>query len=241
MPSAWQVLLKSLERYAEPLSVRSRLILTPMGGVVSHDGLAGSSTAESLRSSACICTKPAREWSSMATWANSQPAPSTESRRSPVTRWLGPHDAAELLGVDVQHLAGRHVLVAHDRAHRLECLQAGQAQPRQHPADGGDAAADELGDLAHRHAQPAQLLDRALQHLIQAAARAARPRAAIGQRLNALLLRSRLSHLRAVRRLTPAASAAAASPMTAIRSSNNLRPSRVNLAFLCTFTRSSSL
>ena len=72
------------------------------------------------------------------------------------------HDAAELLGVDVQHLAGRRVLVAHDRAHRIERLQARQAQPSQQAADGRDAAAHELGDAAHRHAQPAQLLDPAL-------------------------------------------------------------------------------
>jgi hypothetical protein len=42
----------------------------------------------------------------------------------------------------------------------------------------------------------------------------------------------RLSHFLAVRRLTPAASAAALSPITAIRPTNNFRPSTVNLAFL---------
>jgi len=42
----------------------------------------------------------------------------------------------------------------------------------------------------------------------------------------------RASHFLTVRRLTPAASAAAASPITRMRSINNLRPSMVNLAFL---------
>ena len=46
----------------------------------------------------------------------------------------------------------------------------------------------------------------------------------------------RNSHLRAVWRLIPAASAAGISPMTAMRSMSNLRPSKVNLAFLWLFT-----
>jgi hypothetical protein len=43
--------------------------------------------------------------------------------------------------------------------------------------------------------------------------------------------RNRLSHLLAVRRLMPAASAAALSPIAAIRWTSNWRPSIVNLAF----------
>ena len=47
----------------------------------------------------------------------------------------------------------------------------------------------------------------------------------------------RLTHLRAVRGLMPAASAAGISPMTATRWISNLRPSKVNLAFLWLFIR----
>ena len=48
-------------------------------------------------------------------------------------------------------------------------------------------------------------------------------------------------HFLAVRRLMPAASAAGISPFIAMRSINNLRPSRVVLAFLWLFIRSRPL
>lgn len=48
-----------------------------------------SAMALSLHSSAAMATRDTREWSSMATWANSQPMPRIRSRRLPVTRWPG--------------------------------------------------------------------------------------------------------------------------------------------------------
>ncbi len=50
----------------------------------------------------------------------------------------------------------------------------------------------------------------------------------------------RARHLRAVRTLMPAASAAGISPITAMRSISNLRPSKVVLAFLWLFIRGDS-
>ena len=82
----------------------------------------------------------------------------------------GPHDATELFGVDVQHLARRLMFVANNRPHRIERLQARQAEARQQPPHCRDAAAHELGNAPHRHAQPTQLLDRSLQRIVYDAA-----------------------------------------------------------------------
>jgi hypothetical protein len=98
------------------------------------------------------------------------------------------NNATELLGVQVQHLAGRSVFVAHKSSNRLERLQARQAQPSQPAADRRDATADELGDAPHGHTQPPQLLDRTQQRLVNAASGVARARAAIGQAAQTLLL-----------------------------------------------------
>src|SRR3970282_2060145 len=46
-----------------------------------------------------------------------------------------PVEAAELLDVDVDHLAGRFALVANDRRGRLQILDPAQAQSPQNPAD----------------------------------------------------------------------------------------------------------
>jgi hypothetical protein len=56
----------------------------------------------------------------------------------------GPLDATKLLGADVQHVARRFVLVAHDWLGRIEMAQQGQARTREHPADSA------LGDPERR-------------------------------------------------------------------------------------------
>jgi hypothetical protein len=62
--------------------------------------------------------KAKRAWSSMATNSISQPAPSTESRRLPLTRWLGRsmrgRDGAESLFGDLaNHLVSTRSSVWH--------------------------------------------------------------------------------------------------------------------------------
>jgi hypothetical protein len=148
----------------------------------------------------------------------------------------GLHDAPELLGVDVQQLAGRLSLVANDGRNGVERLQAGQPQACEQATDRGHAAPDDGGDAAHGHARAAQLLDALVQCGVQVRARRA------GRELRSCKpctppSRKRLSHLRAVRGLMPAASAAGISPIPAMRSTSNLRPSNVNLAFLWLFIR----
>lgn len=72
-----------------------------------------------------------------------------------------------------------------NHSNRIERLQAWQPQPGQPASHGRDASANELGNAPHGHAQPAKLLDRALQGLVHAGARAARARTAIGQAITA--------------------------------------------------------
>lgn len=69
----------------------------------------------------------------------------------------GPLNAPELIGVHVQHGARRIVLIAHGRRRRLKRLEAGEAQPGQSAADGGQAAPDHSGDAAHGRATASQL------------------------------------------------------------------------------------
>ena len=95
----------------------------------------------------------------MATNSVSQPAPSTESRRLPVTRWLGHFDAFELLGVDVQQVAGRGMFVALHGLSRRQVAQLGQAGTRQHTADGGFGHPHRLGDAGLQLTAVAQLHD----------------------------------------------------------------------------------
>ena len=66
-----------------------------------------------------------------------------------------PHNAPELLGVDVHQLARRGALVAHHQRGGIERLQARQAERLEGAADGGNAAADDSTNRTHGHASPA--------------------------------------------------------------------------------------
>ena len=68
-------------------------------------------------------------------------------------------DAAELLDVDVDQLAGLLALVAPDRLGRLQGLELVQAEPPQNAADGGRRDAGLGGDLLARPALAAQRFD----------------------------------------------------------------------------------
>ncbi len=63
-----------------------------------------------------------------------------------------PRKAAELLDVDMDHVARRLVLVAADRLGRVQVLQARQAGALQDPADGGRRDTDLAGDVLAREA-----------------------------------------------------------------------------------------
>ena len=69
-------------------------------------------------------------------------------------------DAAELLGVDVQQIAGVLMLVAHDRLARLQIAQPRQAGACQHPTDGALGHPQARGDAGLGQAAAAQLDDR---------------------------------------------------------------------------------
>jgi hypothetical protein len=53
---------------------------------------------------------------------------------------------AELLGVDVDQLAGPLALVAHHRYGRIEALEAAEAEAPQDAADSRDRQAEAAGD-----------------------------------------------------------------------------------------------
>jgi len=108
----------------------------------------------------------------MATWRISQPAPHLVLRRLPPrVRLAGPRagsdavadavDAAELLGVDVEQLAGAGALVADRGRPRLEGGEAAEAEAPQHQAHGGDGPSQPARDLRPAEALPAQPLDAA--------------------------------------------------------------------------------
>ena len=65
-------------------------------------------------------------------------------------------EAAELLDVDVDHLAGMLALVAAHRFGRLDVLQPRQSGTLEHPADGGRRDADLTGDVLAGQALPPQ-------------------------------------------------------------------------------------
>ena len=67
-------------------------------------------------------------------------------------------DAAELLDVDVDQLAGPLALVA-DRLLEPDSPQPADPEPRQDPGDGRERHLQRLGDLRSGHPQPAQLDD----------------------------------------------------------------------------------
>ena len=91
-----------------------------------------------------------REASSMQTWTNSQPA-RLPARTCPAAiagdAVADALESAELLDVDVDHLAGMLALVAAHRLGRLDVLQPRQPGAPQHPADGGGRDADLHGDV----------------------------------------------------------------------------------------------
>lgn len=74
-----------------------------------------------------------RAWLLTATNSVSQPPPSTESRRLPVTRWLGRTLRPSFL-VSMCRLAWRFVLVAHGRFAWLQVTELGQPRTGQHAA-----------------------------------------------------------------------------------------------------------
>jgi hypothetical protein len=131
----------------------------------------------------------------------------------------------------VQHLAGGEVLIANDGPHRLEPrkLDSPRRASTRLTVDTlrpTSSAIRRIGMRSRRSCSTLRsttssrlLRTRLGRELLSASA--SRPPS-----------RYRSSHFLAVRRLTPAASAAAVSPITGIRSTNNLRPSIVNLAFL---------
>lgn len=117
----------------------------------------------------------------MATWANSQPVAVDAVTAVAGHAMAGAHDPAELLGVDVQQLAGRIALVAQHRRGRFERLEAGEPQAVEHPADRRHASTDDRSDGTHGHARTAQLFDAPGKHFIDRGARLMRPGAAIEQ------------------------------------------------------------
>jgi Flp pilus assembly protein TadB len=94
-----------------------------------------------------------------------------------------------------------------------------------------------LGNATHRHAQAPQLLNALSQAGIDCGSGGARSGTAINQAIQARLNEAIAPLAGSARGLMPAACAAGISPMTAMRSTSNLRPSKVSLAFLWLFIR----
>ena len=117
-------------------------------------------------------------------------------------------DPSELLGIDVEHRPGPFVLVAPGRILGLDhAPELAQAQVLEHARHRRAGLAELGGDLPGRPAPAAQPLDLLHDPRRQAPRDAPRPRAAIARvRLAAFL--EAFQPLVAVRRLTPAASAA---------------------------------
>jgi len=65
-------------------------------------------------------------------------------------------EAAELLGVEVEQVAGRGVLVANDGRWRIERAQPGQFGALEQAAYGGDAERELCGDVLHQQTLAAQ-------------------------------------------------------------------------------------
>ena len=86
-------------------------------------------------------------------------------------RWPTALEAAELLDVDVDHVAGMFALVAAHRFGRLQVSEPRQPGAPQHPADGGRRDADLHGDVLAGQPLAAQG-DDALGHGLSGQARA---------------------------------------------------------------------
>src|ERR1700687_774365 len=72
-------------------------------------------------------------------------------------------EAAELLGVEVEQVAGRGVLITLDQKRWVQRAQPGQSGPLEQAAHGGDAELELCGDVLHQEALAAQR-DRPLDH-----------------------------------------------------------------------------
>ena len=161
----------------------------------------------------------------MQTWTNSQPAP----RDLPCLPVAGDAmadalEAAELLDVDVDQLAGMLPLVAADRLGRLERRDAIEAEALEDAADGRRRDAEFGGDLLAGPALAAQGLD-LLDDRLRASARCSRcGRDERSCKPSTPSARKRATHLRAVRGQTPAARAAASGvcPLTTCRTRSAL-------------------
>ena len=64
----------------------------------------------------------------------------------------GPNDAPELLGIDVQHVSRRIVLIANHGLGRLQIAESRQARTGQYPAHGGRRDACVAGNARLQHA-----------------------------------------------------------------------------------------
>jgi len=71
----------------------------------------------------------------------------------------GSNDTPELLGVDVQHVPGCLMLVAHHRLSRLQVAEAREASTGQYTADGGSRDTYIAGNARLQHSTAAQLND----------------------------------------------------------------------------------
>ena len=103
--------------------------------------------ALSFFSSGRTWTKAMREASSRQTWTNSQPAPRLLGGTLAGDAVADLLEAADLLDVDVDQLAGAGALVAADRHGRRQVLEPAEPAPAQHAADRGRRDADLPGDL----------------------------------------------------------------------------------------------
>lgn len=94
-------------------------------------------------------------------------------------------DAPEFLHGHVQQIARCLVFVAHRRLLGIERLEAGQALLCQHAADGGDAAAHDLGNTAHSHVFAPKAFDALRQFSSDGAACSQRSGCPLSQALHA--------------------------------------------------------
>jgi len=117
-------------------------------------------------------------------------------------------DAAELLGVDVNEIAGMFMLVAHDRFGGLEIPQPGQPCPGKHPAHGALGHPQARGNSRLNQAPAAQLDDRQRLGRSNRSGAALRARGTVGQP-GLACGQVAATHLRTVGTLTLCAAAAA--------------------------------
>ena len=92
-------------------------------------------------------------------------------------------DVAELLGVDVDQLAGVLAFVAHRGRPLVEGGETAEAEPAQYRADGGARRAEPAGDGRSAEPLPPERLDRGGRVRCQAMRAAARRRTAVAERL----------------------------------------------------------